>query len=787
MAIAEIRPDWTIGTLNLTSGSTEFTTTDSLLQTAAIQAGDELITRSGLVLVIAGITGQNSGTLMEPCPAGAAGVGQPLRVRFQPDGSRYNGAAASLIQMLGNGVLAGIAETPVEQDYLLIGGVSGQYETISRFELGGGGGGGSSWNATTPDVAGLSDFDSEEIGFKVLVINAGGGRSAVYEKTVTGWLGPIYFTGSAGANGPANTLTVGDVVSGPDASVTIRGTSPNQVLDFILPRGADGAPGPTGDVTPEVIAARDAAIAAQGGAESARDAAASSQLAAAGSATSATNSAADAEAARVAAVAARTGAEIARSGAETAEENAGASAGLAAGSADDASTSASEALGSATAAANSAASASASATSAANNAASIEGDAALVAADRVAVASLAGQAANSADLASEFANAPEGIEVEPGLYSAYHWSKVAETAAGGGVQSVNGKTGANIILDPSDIGAATAAQGGRADTALQTLVQGSNITITGTGTSRTISATSAPQVQSDWNATTGLGVILNKPTLGTASASAVSDFATAAQGGRADTALQTLTSGANITITGTGTSRTIAAIVPAQVQSDWNATTGSAAILNKPTLGTAAAQPSTAFATSAQGGRADTALQTLTQGANITITGTGTSRTIAATVPVTSVAGRTGAVVLTSTDVGLGNVNNTSDASKPVSTAQAAAIDLKVNKAGDAGIGGYSSVLASLGSSNGRTIKPDLTVSNYQVLRNTGPFTLQAPDDTNCSIVILVWHAGTEGGAITATGFSKAQGSLNLASGKQNKLIIECIENNRTLTIVEAN
>ena len=40
---------------------------------------------------------------------------------------------------------------------------------------------------------------------------------------------------------------------------------------------------------------------------------------------------------------------------------------------------------------------------------------------------------------------------------------------------------------------------------------------------------------------------------------------------------------------------------------------------------------------------------------------------------VDSVNSRTGAVVLTSADVGLGNVSNTSDASKPVSTAQAAA------------------------------------------------------------------------------------------------------------------
>lgn len=40
---------------------------------------------------------------------------------------------------------------------------------------------------------------------------------------------------------------------------------------------------------------------------------------------------------------------------------------------------------------------------------------------------------------------------------------------------------------------------------------------------------------------------------------------------------------------------------------------------------------------------------------------------------VTSVAGRTGVVTLTKTDVGLSNVNNTADASKPVSTLQAAA------------------------------------------------------------------------------------------------------------------
>lgn len=49
------------------------------------------------------------------------------------------------------------------------------------------------------------------------------------------------------------------------------------------------------------------------------------------------------------------------------------------------------------------------------------------------------------------------------------------------------------------------------------------------------------------------------------------------------------------------------------------------------------------------------------------------------TVPVSSVQGRTGAVVVTTTDLGLNLVSNTSDSAKPVSTAQQAALDLKAD------------------------------------------------------------------------------------------------------------
>lgn len=51
------------------------------------------------------------------------------------------------------------------------------------------------------------------------------------------------------------------------------------------------------------------------------------------------------------------------------------------------------------------------------------------------------------------------------------------------------------------------------------------------------------------------------------------------------------------------------------------------------------------------------------------------------TAPVTSVAGKTGVVTLVKGDVGLGNVDNTADTAKPVSTAQQTALDLKANLA----------------------------------------------------------------------------------------------------------
>jgi len=60
------------------------------------------------------------------------------------------------------------------------------------------------------------------------------------------------------------------------------------------------------------------------------------------------------------------------------------------------------------------------------------------------------------------------------------------------------------------------------------------------------------------------------------------------------------------------------------------------------------------------------------------------------TVPVQSVAGKTGVVVLTSADVGLSNVDNTTDAGKPISAATQTALNAKENTANKNVGGGYA-------------------------------------------------------------------------------------------------
>ena len=73
-----------------------------------------------------------------------------------------------------------------------------------------------------------------------------------------------------------------------------------------------------------------------------------------------------------------------------------------------------------------------------------------------------------------------------------------------------------------------------------------------------------------------------------------------------------------------------------------------------------------------------------------------TAAEAAAAAPVQSVAGRTGAVTLAKGDVGLGNVDNTADTAKPVSTAQQTALNLKANIASPTFTGTVNGITKSM-------------------------------------------------------------------------------------------
>jgi len=80
------------------------------------------------------------------------------------------------------------------------------------------------------------------------------------------------------------------------------------------------------------------------------------------------------------------------------------------------------------------------------------------------------------------------------------------------------------------------------------------------------------------------------------------------------------------------------------------------------------------------------------RGTTVTSAYDATAGTITLSSAVISVAGKTGEVALVKGDVGLGNVDNTSDAAKPVSTATQTALNLKANSASPTFTGTVSGV-----------------------------------------------------------------------------------------------
>lgn len=126
--------DYTVGTITTVAGSKEFKTKDAYLQSyGAVQAGDHIyIAAAGKFLIIGSITGENSGTLTDPCPDDCAVTDADLRIIFKTASSRLQGRTAMLLERLSKGCLASLAELePTEGQFIRATGVSGQLETVN--------------------------------------------------------------------------------------------------------------------------------------------------------------------------------------------------------------------------------------------------------------------------------------------------------------------------------------------------------------------------------------------------------------------------------------------------------------------------------------------------------------------------------------------------------------------------------------------------------------------------------------------------------------------------------
>lgn len=181
---------------------------------------------------------------------------------------------------------------------------------------------------------------------------------------------------------------------------------------------------------------------------------------------------------------------------------------------------------------------------------------------------------------------------------------------------------------------------------------------------------------------------------GTQTASTISDFSAAA-----------LLAVTWSTITGKPTFATVAtsgsyvdltnkpSIPSGQVSSDWNAASGVAQVLNKPTLGTASAQNTSAFATSAQGALASSALQS---NQAITLSGDATgSGTTAITATLSSV-GTASTYSGVTTDakgrVTAGTSRSTSSTSRAISTTNNSANGYQASSSRDSLVSGNVSI-----------------------------------------------------------------------------------------------
>lgn len=109
-------PTYSTGTITLTNGSAAFTTSGAALQTNGIEPG-AVIACNGFSAVVASITGENSGTLVQEWGP-ATQTAQPYVMVRPAPGVQINASVRALLEQLANGNLDALAALESDTDRL---------------------------------------------------------------------------------------------------------------------------------------------------------------------------------------------------------------------------------------------------------------------------------------------------------------------------------------------------------------------------------------------------------------------------------------------------------------------------------------------------------------------------------------------------------------------------------------------------------------------------------------------------------------------------------------------
>lgn len=144
---------------------------------------------------------------------------------------------------------------------------------------------------------------------------------------------------------------------------------------------------------------------------------------------------------------------------------------------------------------------------------------------------------------------------------------------------------------------------------------------------------------------------------------------------------------------------------------------------------------------------------------------------------VTSVAGKTGVVTLVKADVGLGNVDNTADTAKPVSTAQQTALNLKADLASPALTGTPTAPTATVGTNTTQVATTAFVLANPGSSGVPKLFQVQDQKATNTNAgntVATTWSNRTLNTSVTnqISGASLASDTITLPAGTY---YIDCV------------